>query len=561
MFDELRDIERMEREFRKLDALSVEEPEDEFEGLSGLYVYATDPVGLALDVFGLALWEGQERICAASVEADAVACKSGHKCGKSTVAAVLAWWFACTRADARVIVTAPTDRQVKQVVWREIRRLWRESRKGTCQKCGVRSFDTPRCGKCGGATVPPRWQLPEPALAPDTGITLPENSQILGFTAKNQEAMAGISAPEILYIVDEASGVDESIFEAIEGNLAADARILLISNPTRTAGQFFRAFHQERAEWRLVSMSSEETPNAKTGERIIPGLAGQKWVEKRRRVWGVEDPRYQVRVKGNFPRQAANVVVSMGLLEQALASWLDTKAEGTLKIGVDVARFGDDSSVAFPRKGLKTFTPKAVNGYDTIQVASMVLEMVRQEQCTTCCKVGAAPKCSHCGGVVEPLRAEFEDAEIRVDAGGGYGGGVVDRLREVIENDPDLANFVRVIEVHPASTPDNDTEYERKRDELWFGIRNFLRQGGTIPPGCDELEEELIAVTYKSTLRDRFKVESKEEIKKQLGRSPDYADAFALAVDEQEHVEIPDPDDLGFDDMSRWDEEMGRGFG
>lgn len=522
-----------------------------------LYSFRERPADFALEVFGLELWEGQQKICSAAVSSEAVACKSGHKCGKSTVAAVLAWWFACTRSNARVIITAPTDRQVKQVVWREVRRLWRESRKSTCSECGRRSFDSTCCGT---QTVPPRFQLPEPALAPDTGITLPENSQILGFTAKNQEAMAGISAPEMLYIVDEASGVEEAIFEAIEGNLAADARILLISNPTRTAGQFFKAFHQERSEWALVSMSSEDTPNARTGERVIPGLAGKKWVEKRRRIWGVDDPRYQVRVKGNFPRQAANSVVSMGLLEQARDRWADTESTGILVVGVDVARFGDDKSVAFTRKGLRTFRPRIVNGYDSIQVAGMVLELVRQSECPGCGDVIDAATCGKCKVETKRLRPAHKRAEIRVDAGGGYGGGVADILRANIEDDPDLANYVQVIEVHPSGSPTDD-DFAKKRDELWFGIRKFLEGGGSLPPDCDDLDEELIAVTYSFNLAGKMKVEGKDEIKKQLGRSPDEADALALCVIENISAQWEDPDEMGFEDMSRWDEDSGRGFG
>ncbi len=498
-------------------------------------------MGFARAVFGLELWEGQQEICVAVAQSDATACKSGHKCGKSTAAAVLGWWFAATRQNARVIITAPTDRQVKQVVWREIRRLWRESRKSTCLTCGARTLgkQCPVQG-CRGELQPPLYYLPEPALAPDTGISLPDDSQVLGFTAGNQEAMAGISSPEMLYIVDEASGVAENIFEAIEGNLAGGAKIVLISNPTQTSGQFYRAFHKERDEWNLVSISSEDTPNVKSGQKLVPGLATKPWVDKRRRIWGVDDPRYQVRVKGNFPRAAANAVVSIGAIELAKERWLDTKPEGTLRIGVDVARFGDDSSVAQPVRGLFTFEPRSVNGYDTIQVAGMVLEIVRDEK----------------------IRPKGERAEIFIDAGGGYGGGVADQLRYVIEEDPELSVAVSVVEVHPSSSSD-DPQYDLKRDELWFGIRDFLDEGGTLPDH-DELEGDILAPVYDFTRRgSRIKVESKDEIKKRLGRSPDFGDALALAVipsGSGAGFEDLDTDDLIGDSLTTFGAAGGRGF-
>lgn len=472
-----------------------------------LAFFENDPIGFARVVFGLDLWEGQQEICTAVTESDATACKSGHKCGKSTAAALLAWWFAATRPSARVIITAPTDRQVKQVVWREVRRLWRESRKSTCLKCGARTL-AKRCpvAGCNGELQPSRYILPEPALAPDTGIVLPDDSQVLGFTAGNPEAMAGISSPEMLYIVDEASGVEETIFEAIEGNLAGGAKIVLISNPTQTSGQFYRAFHKERSEWRLVTISSEDTPNVKSGKKLVPGLATREWVEKRRRIWGVDDPRYQVRVRGNFPRTAANAVVSIEAIERAKARREETKPEGILKIGVDVARFGDDSSVAQPVRGLYAYEPRAVNGHDTIQVAGMVLEIVRD------------PK----------ILPKGEKCEIYIDVGGGYGGGVADQLRYAIEEDPELGLAVTVVEVHPSSSADNP-HYDLKRDELWFGIREFLEEGGTLPDH-DELESDLLAPTYWFTRRSRIRVEAKDEIKKRLGRSPDFGDALGLAV-------------------------------
>lgn len=449
--------------------------------------FLQDPGGFALEVFGIEIWEGQEQILSAVSRRPFVTCRSGHKCGKSTAVALCAWWFAATRHGARVIITAPTGRQVKQVVWREVRRLWRLALK--------------RGNPYG---------LPEPGLAPENGISLPHDSQILGFTAENQEAMAGISSPEMLFIVDEASGVEEAIFEAIFGNMAGGARIVLISNPTQTSGTFFDSHHGKQHgdadDWERIHISSEDTPNARTGEKLIPGLAERDWVNKMQRLWGRTDPRYQVRVLGNFPSANPNGVIGIGLLEASHERWLtaqDSSPSGILTLGVDVARFGDDTSVSQPVRGLYAYPPCEVYGYNTIQVAGMVLKQALD------------------------LRLGNEQIVINVDAGGGYGGGVVDQLRASVD-ERGLIN-ITINELHPSSTA-TDPQYDIKRDELWFGIRSWMEQGGQLARH-DQLDGELLAPVYSFTIRgSKIKVEPKDEIKKKLGRSPNFADALALAL-------------------------------
>jgi hypothetical protein len=131
--------------------------------------------------------------------------------------------------------------------------------------------------------------------------------------------------------------------------------------------------------------------------------------------------------------------------------------------------------------------------------------------------------------MVKNLRGPGDRCRIKIDSGGGYGGGVADLLREWIREDPRIAHAVTVVEVN-ASEASLDKLYDLRRDELWFGIRTWLKDGGTFQRN-EQLERELIAPTYDFTARNgRMKVEPKKEIKKRLGRSPDYADAFALAI-------------------------------
>lgn len=506
--------------------------------------WVEDPEELALKVFGLVLWDGQRKIVRAAAHFASVACRSGHKCGKSLAVALLAWWFVLTRSQSRVAITAPTGRQVKEVVWREIKALWRraEAADAIADDAVIAGYgkalidavdlgeieDGPeldwfisrRCFAAQendgleltgmGHAVAHRLKhnyranLPQPALAPETGVRFPDDRQILGLSAGDPEGAAGISAPELLYIVDEASGVSEPIFEAVEGNLAGGARIVLISNPTRTSGTFFNAFHKERREWETIHISSEETPNVVAGKKLVPGLATRGWIEKRRRVWGIDDPRYQVRCRGNFPRQAANSIVALALTEAAHARFPDTEPGPRLSLGVDVARFGDDKSVIIASRGLRAYKPRAVVGYDSTEVCNLIITTLND------------------------TLAPGEEAVVNIDVGGGYGGGVYDQLWRQLQTHPTLKGRVKVNGIDSASSP-NDPQFERLRDELWFNVREWLADGGAYEEH-DELDEDLLTPTYEFNIRQRIKVESKDSLKKRTGRSPDYGDALCLSV-------------------------------
>ncbi len=132
--------------------------------------------------------------------------------------------------------------------------------------------------------------------------------------------------------------------------MAGGASILLISNPTQTSGTFYEAFTTKRHLWHTIHISSETTPNVTEGRTIIPGLATRAWVEEKKADWGEESPLFQVRVRGNFPDQAENSVIGLGLIEAARARYDNAPAalSGRFDLGVDVARYGDDTTVLQP---------------------------------------------------------------------------------------------------------------------------------------------------------------------------------------------------------------------
>jgi hypothetical protein len=178
--------------------------------------YQADPVAFAREVLGLTLWSKQIELLEAIRNHKRVAAKSGHKVSKSHTLAIASLWFFCSFPDARVVMSSVTSRQVDAILWRELRKMH------------VRS------------SVPIDGDMHELARS---GFKARDFREIVGFTAREAEAVAGISGANLLYLLDEASGIDDDIFEAIEGNRAGGARLAMTSNPTRTDGEFFEAFN------------------------------------------------------------------------------------------------------------------------------------------------------------------------------------------------------------------------------------------------------------------------------------------------------------------------------
>jgi len=440
------------------------------EGRAAVRLWRQDPVRFATDVLGFQPWSRQAEILRAVAAHDRVAVRSGHKVGKSLSVAALALWFVCSFHRARVVMTAPTHRQIRNILWKELRRLYR------------------------GARIPLGGVMHE---LPDIGYQLADGREVVGFSTKEPERMAGISGPNVLFLVDEASGVPESIFQAIEGNRAGGAKIVLTSNPTMTSGTFFSAFNDKREFWHAIHVSSLEVPAG------VPGLATREWIDEKRREWGSESPLFYVRVLGEFPSQPENAVIGLALVEAAESRWSETAASGPLVLGVDPARFGDDESVIVGRRGFKAFRPAVFLNIDEHALAVRVIETAQR------------------------LRETNERVVANVD-GHGVGAGVISVLRQS-DACRGVAGWLTVNDVRsgdPSSSPD---QYVNLRTQLHFAVAEWLEQGGAIPDD-PKLHGELVAPTYAFDGRNRRKVEAKEEIKRRLGRSPDRADSLALAV-------------------------------
>lgn len=367
-------------------------------------------------------------------------------------------------------MTSASSRQVRTVLWRELKALYRRAKR----PIGGKLYDQP-----------------------ERGLVWEDGREILGYSTDEPEIMAGASGAHMLFIADEASGIDEAIFEAIEGNRAGGARLVMFGNPTRTSGTFFDAFHSKRQFWCGIKVSSEEAAQVTPS---IPGLATQAWIDEKQKDWGVDSPIYKVRAEGEFPTQGECAVIALASVESARLRYDDRETDATdaLEYGLDVARFGDDETVLSGRRGCHAYPLEALPGADGPTTAGLALEAVARRR----------------------LGAEL--VRIKVDVI-GVGASVYDALKQM------APPGVEIIAVNVAEKATDEEKYRLLRDQLWFAVRDWLATGGEIPDD-GKLEAELLAPDYSFDPRGRYVVEGKDAIKKKLKRSPDRADALALAV-------------------------------
>jgi hypothetical protein len=460
--------------------------------------FETDPIAFCRDVLRFDPWDLQaEWIRALVPESAAVSVASGHKTGKSSGAAGACLWYWGTRRRARVVLMAPKIEHIEIVLWPEIRRMYLAA--GRCAACLVKLADKeakhpPPCDRC-SPLGDPSWI----GVDPTKGLRAPDGREIFAYTSRKADAIGGISGPEMLFVFDEASGIDDQVWEAMKGNEAGGARKLLLGNPLRTRGEFFESHHRAKRFYSYVArISSEDTPNARSGEKLIPGLAERPWCEKRAEEWGKDSVLYAVRVKGEFPSVEEGQLVSFGQLEAAERRWEGSPAVGRLQLGVDVAFTSDDAAIA-ARRGAKIFEVVRLNGLDEEDLAERVV------------------------GIARAHARERDSAKpIVLYDSNGPGARLGKALRA-------YSDEIEIKPINGTWRPTRPREYHQLRDEIADNFAKWLKADGAIPSD-GKLEGEIDAMRVFDAGAGRRRTLSNEETKKLLKRSPDSRNACELAV-------------------------------
>lgn len=425
---------------------------------------------------------------------------SGVPTHNSMIASVLACWWISTKpvGEAIVVSSAPTYAQVNKILWEEIRK-----HHATAKRRG-----TPMVGY---VTQGDEWKT--------------SDGQILAFGRKpatgDRHGFQGIHRKYVLAIGDEACGLPEEIWTGIEAITTGDScRMLFIGNPDDRVTEFGNAFLDPKSagDWNRISVPASSTPNF-TGEEV-PSLLNEvlvskAWAEERLRSWGADDPRYVSKVEARFPEQSKSSLFPPALIASAMEDVPQQPVGPVVRLGVDVARFGTDANVVVSYAGCTARVEDTWSGTDTVSSAHKVLQIAED--------------------LKDRLNASW--VEIRVDAV-GLGAGVVDTLnaRAVLLPDP----WFSVYEMHGSASPPVDVGgsvhgYGNAR-AYWFDqLRQQMRNTTVrIEPydgaaGQDKISDDLAMVFYEFRSGKLFII-SKEQMRKDHGRSPDLADALAYAT-------------------------------
>jgi len=372
----------------------------------------------------------------------------------------MAWtilWFMCCYLPCKVPATAPTAHQLEDVLWAELA-LW--FRKLPDEIRGEFEWSAERFYM---------------KAAPNESFAVARTSR-----PERPEALQGFHAENLLFVIDEASGIPDQVFQVAEGALSTEGSfVVMAANPTRMEGYFYDSHHKMRERWAALHWNGEESP------LVSPG-----YIEDMASKYGKQSAIYRIRVRGDFAGNPDGVI-PLDIIESAVGR--DVKPFGPIRWGLDVARFGEDRTALCKRNGnSKPDQVKFWSGKDTMQVAGLVK--------------------------LEYDNANPKPEAICVDVI-GIGAGVVDRMKEL--NLP-------VIGVNVAESPSVQDRYERLRDELWFKAREWFQARDVSMCEDDALIAELTLPTYQIRSNGKIKVEGKDEMKRRGVTSPDLADAFCL---------------------------------
>jgi phage terminase large subunit len=499
-------------------------------------------------VLGVTTLEDYDRrVLQSVVDNERTAIAACHDVGKTWKAARVVLWFASCFPYSKVITTAPTYNQVKNILWSEIR-----------------AAHSRALIPLGGKLNLTDWQLSQEGDWFAIGFT-PRNELSGEAGQGTQSSFQGFHAPHLLLVFDEATGIPTPTWNMAEGLLtSANVKFLAIGNPTSRSSEFFKCFSSP--SWAKIYLSCFDSPNLrangivdeatlmreiqrvrempeaeaqarlKSYEVVKPYMLSTKWVIQSILRWGIEHPLTVSKVLGKFPRTGTNVLIPLDTVEEAQRRVHNAEPGERKTIGVDVARFGVDTTVFTAMHGLQAKAKKSLVKRDTGEVSGEVIAFYREH-----------------------------GADVIVVDETGVGGGVVDNLREAQRNKLIPENveirgvqFGAGVECSGGETCKHDSadcdkaRYVNLKARMFGLLADDLKAGLALLP--DEVyAEELPTILYGYDSKGKLVIESKDDYKKRTGRSsPDHADSLALAnygrydettvgVFSKEHTNFPPP--------------------
>ena len=310
----------------------------------------------------------------------------------------------------------------------------------------------------------------------------------------------GFHSPNLFIVMDEAPGVDASIHIGVE-NLATgnNNKILEIGNPTSPTGHFYNNCQN----WHNIHISAFSHPNVKQGKEIIPGCVTKEWVEERFIDWGENSPLFISKVLGKFPQEGEDTVIPLNWIENAVK--INPEVNDFNILGFDPARFGDDETVFYQIQNNIAFLKGVYLKQDTMATAGRIVNWCEREVFNIV--------------TGDPI---------------GIGSGIFDRINE-LNNSYEYRQLGKSIPIKEINFAEKSLEskYFNLRAEVYGYLAEKLRPDGQHQikiPDDSKLQSQLASLKYQFTSRGQLKLESKEDMKKRGLKSPDRADALAIAV-------------------------------
>lgn len=436
-------------------------------------------------------WWSAQRAIARSVEVNKrTVVRAGHAVGKSFTAAGLAGWWVDTKPDSMVITTAPTYDQVHGILWEEIRALHG------------------RLGLAGHALATDEWKIGGRQVA--IGRKPPDNAKGSDFdpaTFQGYHRRGGV-----LVILDEASGVPEWLWNAVETVTTTDnCRILAIGNPDNPGGHFAKVCQPGWPGWAQHKISVFDSPNF-TGEQVpaevAASLVTRSWQEDRAAEWGEDDYKYVSKVLAEFPSNHPRQVIAVAdVLGCQLAEPRAASELLPVELGVDVGGGGDWTAIR-ERRGIRAGRQWKLRSDRPEEITPLILRAIRETGATS----------------------------VKVDSN-GVGFNVVGELRNAGRRG-DHPAAVHGINVGEAAT--DPKTYVNLRAEVWWAVGRVGSQKREWDLSAMEDAEttiaQLLMPRYLEDIKGRIQIEPKDDIRARTGMSPDEAEALLLA-----YVVPPDP--------------------
>jgi phage terminase large subunit len=429
-----------------------------------------NPLKFHTDILGRGpLWSRQKELLLAPQYHHRIAVKGGYNVGKTYTMGEIGLNFLYAEPDSILITTAPTGRQVKKLLWGEIRRAVNRSKVNL-----------------GGTLL-------------DLSLTIDDDWYAIGFSTDDPQNVQGFHGRRVMVIIDEASGVDDEVIENLEGAVSGDNAWLIMSgNPLQARGKFFEAFSDP--SFHKITIPCRDHPNVKEGREVFPGMVTKQWCDERKVRWGEESPLYIARVDAEFPQSGSDQLILITWAHKAQHNELESNPNDPIEAGLDIAEEGGDEIVFTARKGPRVLCQEAWSLTDLDATVGKTVRLVKEWN-------------------VQKLKTD------RI----GIGAGPTTTLKNMSKRKEIPCEVIGVNVALPAMNPE---EFANVRAEIAFNVADRARDGQldlTALKNSEELVSQMTTIRKGLTTKGQQTLESKKDLKARGKPSPDRFDSLCLA--------------------------------